>query len=220
MSVAVIARPVSAVSEPMMSSRCQRRPDAPNSMNSGCSNSASRSSLERSPCRTRSSSRPPTRPSSSSIASPYLCRMTIHGDHPFLPPEEERGPVRRFRGRLASPVTLWTSRYADERAGLTVSSMLVADGEPGFVLGVLDPESDLWDAVRGSGRAVGTILDDRHRGLSAASGYVPPGPGGPSRLGAWDETEWGPALSDTTWAGCTLADTDPPSLGWGLLVRL
>ena len=146
--------------------------------------------------------------------------MTIHGDHPFLPPEEERGPVRRFRGRLASPVTLWTSRYADERAGLTVSSMLVADGEPGFVLGVLDPESDLWDAVRGSGRAVVTILEDRHRGLADVFGYVAPAPGGPFRLGAWDETEWGPALSDTTWAGCTLADTDPPSLGWGLLVRL
>ncbi len=69
--------------------------------------------------------------------------MTIHGDHPFLPPEEERSPVRRFRGRLPSPVTLWTSVHNGERAGLTVSSMLVANGEPGYVLGVLDPESDL-----------------------------------------------------------------------------
>ena len=57
--------------------------------------------------------------------------MTIHGDHPFLPPESERSPVRRFRGRLPSPVGLWTTAYDGKRAGLTVSSMLVADGEPG-----------------------------------------------------------------------------------------
>ena len=146
--------------------------------------------------------------------------MTIHGDHPFLPPEDERSPVRRFRGRLPSPVTLWTSVHHGERSGLTVSSMLVANGEPGYVLGVLDPESDLWDAVRGSGRAVVSILGDGHSALADAFGYVAPAPGGPFRLGTWDETEWGPALSDTTWAGCVVADTDPPSLGWGLQVRL
>src|SRR5262245_23130509 len=145
--------------------------------------------------------------------------MTIHGDHPFLPPEQERSPVRRFRGRLPSPATLWTSVYNGERAGLTVSSVLVADGEPGYVLGILDPDSDLWDAVRGSGRAVVVILDDRHRGLADAFGYVAPAPGGPFRLGSWDQTDWGPALSDTTWAGCVVPDPDPPSLGSALKVR-
>ena len=47
---------------------------------------------------------------------------------PLRHPEEDRSAVRRLRGRLAAPVTLWT---APGPAGLTVSSMLVADGEPG-----------------------------------------------------------------------------------------
>ena len=59
-------------------------------------------------------------------------------------------PVRRLRGRLAAPVTLWT---APGPAGLTVSSTLVADGEPGRLLGLIDEECDLWAAVE-RGRAV------------------------------------------------------------------
>jgi Flavin reductase like domain len=146
--------------------------------------------------------------------------MTIHGDHPFLPPEEERSPVRRFRARLPSPVTLWTSGYDDERAGLTISSVLVADGSPGLVVGVVDPESDLWDTLRSSGRAVVGILEHRHRSLADAFGYVAPAPGGPFRLGEWQHTDWGPALTGITWAGCVLTDADPPRAGWGLQVRL
>ena len=144
--------------------------------------------------------------------------MTIHGEHPFLPPEGDRNPVRRFRGRLASPVTLWTSVYAGERAGLTVSSVLVANGEPGHVVGVIDPDSDLWDTLRSSGRAVVGVLDDRHRALADAFGYVVPAPGGPFKLGSFEESEWGPVLAGTTWAGCSLADHVP--VGWGLQVRL
>jgi flavin reductase (DIM6/NTAB) family NADH-FMN oxidoreductase RutF len=146
--------------------------------------------------------------------------MTIHGEHPFLPPESERSPVRRFRSRLPAPVTLWTSRKDGERAGLTVSSVLVADGEPGYVIGIIDPDSDLWETLEDSGRAVVGLLDGRHRGLADAFGYVAPAPGGPFTLGEWTETEWGPALSGVTWAGCVLADPDPPSVGWGLQVRL
>lgn len=146
--------------------------------------------------------------------------MTIHGEHPFLPPEGERGPVRRFRGRLPSPVTLWTSSHDGERAGLTVSSVLVADGDPGHVVGIVDPDSDLWDTLRSSGRAVVAILTDRHRALADAFGYVAPAPGGPFKLGAFGDTDWGPVLEGTTWAGCVLADPEPPTVGWGLQVRL
>ena len=71
-------------------------------------------------------------------------RRRIHATDPFATPEHERSPVRRFRGRLAAAVTLWT---APGPAGLTVSSTLVADGEPGRLLGLLDDESDLWTAV-------------------------------------------------------------------------
>ena len=68
----------------------------------------------------------------------------IHSSDPFATPEQDRSPVRRLRGRLAATVTLWT---APGPAGLTVSSMLVADGDPGRVLGLVDEESDFWDAV-------------------------------------------------------------------------
>lgn len=146
--------------------------------------------------------------------------MTIHGEHPFQPPEGDRNPVRRFRGRLPSPVTLWTAAYAGERAGLTVSSVLVADGEPGHVVGIIDPDSDLWDTLRSSRRAVVAVLDDRHRALADAFGYVAPAPGGPFKLGTFEPSNWGPVLAGTTWAGCVLADPDPPTLGWGLQVHL
>ena len=72
--------------------------------------------------------------------------MTIHHCDPFATPEGQRSPVRRLRGRLAAPVTLWT---APGPAGLTVSSMLVAGGEPGRVLGLIDEESELWSAFNG-----------------------------------------------------------------------
>ena len=57
--------------------------------------------------------------------------MTIHSTDPFATPEEQRSPLRRLRGRLAAPVTLWTADGPAGPAGLTVSSMLVAEGEPG-----------------------------------------------------------------------------------------
>ncbi|MFC0624773.1 flavin reductase family protein [Kribbella deserti] len=147
--------------------------------------------------------------------------MTIHGEHPFLPPESDRSPVRRFRGRLPSPVGLWTTSYDGRRAGLTVSSMVVADGEPGHILGLIDPDSELWEALREAGTAVVSLLGEPHRQLADAFGYVAPAPGGPFRMAEWTETEWGPALaSATTWAGCRLVDPAPPELGWSLAVSL
>jgi flavin reductase (DIM6/NTAB) family NADH-FMN oxidoreductase RutF len=147
--------------------------------------------------------------------------VTIHDEHPFQPDESGRSPARRFRSRLASPVTLWTSAHEGVRAGLTVSSVLVADGEPGAVVAILDPLSDLWDAVRGSGRVVVSLLDWRHRSLAEAFGYVAPAPGGPFTLGDWTDTPWGPRLMGSQgWASCELQDTDQPAVGWGLLVTL
>lgn len=102
--------------------------------------------------------------------------MTIHGDHPFLPPESERSPVRRLRGRLPSPVGLWTSAYDGKRAGLTVSSMLVADGDPGYVIGLIDAESDLWETLRQARTAVVALLGAPHQQLADAFGYVAPPP--------------------------------------------
>ena len=48
--------------------------------------------------------------------------VTIHPDHPFQSPPEQRDPVRRWRGRLGGTVSLWTSGVGTGptgRAGLT-----------------------------------------------------------------------------------------------------
>jgi 3-hydroxy-9,10-secoandrosta-1,3,5(10)-triene-9,17-dione monooxygenase reductase component len=140
--------------------------------------------------------------------------MTIHGDHPFLPPESERSPVRRFRGRLTSPVTLWTS----ESAGLPVTSMLVADGSPALAIGLVDEDSLLWSAISRTSVFAISLLSWSHRGLADAFAGTMPAPGGPFRLTEWDQTEWGPVPSGvTTWAGCRLLDSRQS--GWAIEVR-
>jgi flavin reductase (DIM6/NTAB) family NADH-FMN oxidoreductase RutF len=148
--------------------------------------------------------------------------VSIHSDrNPFLPPESERSPVRRLRGRLPSPVSLWTSAHAGKRAGLTVSSVLIADGDPGLVIGLIDPQSDLWDVLRAEGAAVVALLGEPHRRLADAFGYVAPAPGGPFRLIDWADTKWGPAPAGVgAWAGGTLVDENPPAAGWALQVQL
>ncbi|MGH3477146.1 MAG: flavin reductase family protein [Nocardioidaceae bacterium] len=145
--------------------------------------------------------------------------MTIHSDHPFLTPEPDRNPVRRLRGRLASPVTLWTAR-PDDPVGLTVSSMLVADGDPPKLLALLDPDSDLWDALARSRQAAVSVLGWQHRTLADAFAGVAPAPGGAFRLTEWTDTSWGPVLSDASaWAGVRLVDTEPRPVGWALAVE-
>ena len=141
--------------------------------------------------------------------------MTIHSTHPFASPEEDRSPVRRLRGRLASPVTLWT---APGPAGLTVSSTLIADGEPGSVLGVLDEEADLWAAIERAGRFTVAPLRAADQQLADRFAGLMPAPGGLFRSGNWRSTDYGPVLDGLeTWAGCRLTAGRP--CGWGLLVE-
>jgi flavin reductase (DIM6/NTAB) family NADH-FMN oxidoreductase RutF len=146
--------------------------------------------------------------------------VTIHSDHPFLPPEDQRSELRRLRGRLPAPVTVCTAYLSGRPAGLTVSSILLADGEPGRVLILLDPDSDLVTALRGSRATVVNVLGWEHRELSDAFAGVIPAPGGPFRLGEWQPSDWGPVLADApAWAGCRLVDQEPREVGWSLLVE-
>lgn len=146
--------------------------------------------------------------------------MTIHSDHPFVPPESERAPVRRLRGRLGGAVSLWTSGTGRDRAGLTVSSLLVADGEPGTVLALLDPDSDLWEELVEQRTAVVQLLGWEHRGLADAFAGVAPAPGGAFRLAEWGETAWGPVLSGASaWAGVRLVDGTAREVGWSVLAE-
>ncbi|GAA0898043.1 hypothetical protein Vau01_073030 [Virgisporangium aurantiacum] len=142
-------------------------------------------------------------------------RVTVHYTDPFATPEGERSPVRRFRGRLPSGVTLWT---APGPAGLTVSSTVVADGAPARVFGLLDPESDLFDAISEHGTFAVVVLADGDRQLADRFAGLMPAPGGLFAGGGWRGTPYGPVPETPhPWAGCRLVDTRPA--GWSVLVE-
>jgi 3-hydroxy-9,10-secoandrosta-1,3,5(10)-triene-9,17-dione monooxygenase reductase component len=143
--------------------------------------------------------------------------VTIHSTDPFETPGGERSPVRRFRGRLPSAVTLWTAEHGGRRAGLTVSSTVVVDGDPGRLLGVLDEESELYEAVLGSGRFVVMPLRESDSRLADTFAGLMPAPGGPFAGHPWQDTEFGPVLAGAAYAGCTL-DQDR-AFGWGRLIE-
>ena len=125
--------------------------------------------------------------------------MTIHSGHPFA--EADPDPVRRFRGRIGAAVSLWTAGDGRDRAGLTVTSLMVAGGEPGRVLALLDPDADLTLALEETGRAVVQLLSWPHRQLAEAFAGTAPAPGGPFRTAAFIDTDAGPRLADVAaWA--------------------
>jgi 3-hydroxy-9,10-secoandrosta-1,3,5(10)-triene-9,17-dione monooxygenase reductase component len=145
--------------------------------------------------------------------------VSIHTSDPFATPEPARSPVRRLRGRLPAPVTLWTAADGSGRwAGLTVSSALVVDGDPGRLLGVVDEESTLWEVLGGVDRFAVTVLGERDRLLADVFAGQMPAPGGPFVGRDWRPTAYGPVLEGAdTWAGCRRTGVRP--VGWGLLIE-
>ena len=142
-------------------------------------------------------------------------RVSIHHTDPFATPDSERTPARRLRGRLPAAVTLWTSPGP---VGLTVSSTLIADGEPPRLFGLLDDESDLWRAISSGGVFAVVALTAADKQLADRFAGLMPAPGGPFAAGDWRETPFGPVPAPPhTWAGCRLLDSRPA--GWGLLVE-
>lgn len=135
--------------------------------------------------------------------------MTIHAGNPFA---DEPDPVRRFRGRLGGAVSLWTSGSGAHRTGLTVSSLMVANGDPARVLGLLDPDADLAEALTVSSLAVVQLLTWSDRLLAEAFAGVGPAPGGPFTLGTWEQTEHGPLLTGRTHARVRVESLRP--VGW------
>ncbi len=119
-------------------------------------------------------------------------------------------------------MSLWTSGSGSGptgRAGLTVSSMVVAAGAPGHVLALLDPDSSLAERLIETRTGVVHLLEWKHRDLADAFAGVAPAPGGVFTLGEWSDTAWGPRLVDaSSWAGVRLVDAAPVEVGWSILV--
>lgn len=139
------------------------------------------------------------------------------GTDPFATPIEARVPARRLRGRLAAPVTVWTSRTAEGApVGITISSVLVAEGEPPEVLGLVDPLSVFCDAVHASARFVLHVLAAEQVRLAEA--FALRFPGDPFEHEAVTSTPWGPALGSVrTRAGCALVESS--EAGYSRLLR-
>ena len=121
----------------------------------------------------------------------------IHEDeNPFQDPEEGRDPMRRFRGRLAAPVTVVTAGLEGERAGLTVSSLVVSEGDPSRVHFLVAPTAEVYDLLGRSGRFVVHILDVSQRQIAELFAARRPAPGGPFASVAFTDSAWGPVLDE------------------------
>lgn len=129
------------------------------------------------------------------------------GADPFTTSVAARDRTRRLRGRLGSPVTIWTAHgTGDVPVGLTVSSILVAEGEPAEVLGLIDPLTSLWDALEARRRFVVHVLAASQE--RTAERFALRFPGDPFEEELPESTPWGPALAQApNRAYCTV-------LGW------
>lgn len=120
----------------------------------------------------------------------------IHAEHPFADLPEDRDPVRRFRGRLANPVTIFTSGEGDRRTGLTVSSLFVAEGEPGRLHAVVGPNTDLWDVAAETERFVVHVCGVDHASLAEVFAGLRPSPGGLFAATSTTPSKWGPVVDE------------------------
>jgi 3-hydroxy-9,10-secoandrosta-1,3,5(10)-triene-9,17-dione monooxygenase reductase component len=136
--------------------------------------------------------------------------IRIQMQPPFAVPPELRDPARRLRGRLVAPVTVWTAGHPPGGAGLTVSSVLVAEGQPARLLGLIDPTSALWEAMQEAGAFVVHVLAVGDRALAERFSEIRP----PIR-GMFDGlnvagSPWGPVLGGSRpRAACRLAGSVP-----------
>jgi 3-hydroxy-9,10-secoandrosta-1,3,5(10)-triene-9,17-dione monooxygenase reductase component len=129
-------------------------------------------------------------------------RGAIHDENPFTTPAELRDPARRFRGRLATGVTVFTTGALPRATGLTVSSLLVAQGERDRILALLDVEPA--EDIRAAARFVVHVLPERERTLSDRFAGMRPSPGGLFHGLEVHQTEYGPVLDTIgTRALCT-----------------
>jgi 3-hydroxy-9,10-secoandrosta-1,3,5(10)-triene-9,17-dione monooxygenase reductase component len=139
------------------------------------------------------------------------------GSDPYAVPEGDKDRTRRLRGQMPAPVTIWTAYDpAGTLSGITVSSVLIAEGKSPSVLGLIAPLSEFWDAVRVSKRFVVHLLGaDQTR---AADQFALRYPVNPFDGLSVSQSDYGPVIDGVaTWALATL--TDYFEAGYSLLVR-
>lgn len=140
----------------------------------------------------------------------------IHDENPFASTTDD--PVRRFRGRLAAGVCVVTSGTPAHRTGLTVSSIMVIEGQPPTLVAVVGPNSDLYDIASASGSFVVHQCGEGDLGLADVFAGVRPSPGGSFAGLTVLDTRWGPVIDSLpTRAFCSEAEIEP--LGWSGLMR-
>ena len=120
----------------------------------------------------------------------------IHSEHPFSPDPADRDLARRFRGRLAAGVTIVTAGGDSKWTGLTVSSLLVVQGEPAQAQLVVGPTTDLWESAAETGRFIIHICRDEDRRLADVFAGLWPSPGGLFTGVPVAQSQWGPVLID------------------------
>lgn len=140
-----------------------------------------------------------------------------YGD-PWQDDPSARDPVRRARGHLVLPVTVWLTGEvgAGPLTGLTVSSLFLAQGEPPLVAGLVSAESDLAEALSTPGQGFTVhVLDARHKRLAQHfSGQLP----APAEQLAVQPSEHGPLLEAVAERlACRTLASRP--FGWSVLVE-
>src|ERR687893_651216 len=118
--------------------------------------------------------------------------LRIGHQPPFSVPAERRDPARRLRGRLVAPVPVWPAGRLPGGAGLTVSSILVAEGEPARLLGLIDPTSAFWEAAQETRAFVVHVLAVADRALAERFSEIRPPIRGPFERLEVAESPWGP----------------------------
>jgi 3-hydroxy-9,10-secoandrosta-1,3,5(10)-triene-9,17-dione monooxygenase reductase component len=119
----------------------------------------------------------------------------IHYENPFVDPPGERSDARRLRGRLALPVTVWTSAGNDGPTGLTVSSFVVAEGEPPILAGLVAETTDLFAAAMLTRSFVVHVLREEDSRMAEVFAGLRPNPGGPFEGLEVRHSDWGPVIA-------------------------
>ena len=142
----------------------------------------------------------------------------IHYEDPFRAPPDDRDPARRLRGAIAKGLTVWTAGEAASQTGLTVASILIAEGTPSHVLGLINDTTDLYEAIVATGRFVVHVLGTEDRRLAEIFAGVRPAPRGPFAELDTTQSEWGPVIAGLgPRAYCTFVDETEP--GFQKLLR-